>query len=107
MYIIYRKHIFNMTEKAFLKKFFLEILFIHSWETQAEGEAGSMQGAGCGTWSQDSSIMPWAKGRHSTTKPPRHPRKGLLKITGLGRPAWLIQLSVQFLISTQVIIAGL
>ena len=32
-------------------------------ETQAEGEAGSMQGAHCGTRSQDSRIMPWAKGR--------------------------------------------
>ena len=32
-------------------------------ETQAEGEAGSMQGAQCGTRSQDSRIMPWAKGR--------------------------------------------
>ena len=42
-------------------------------ETQAEEEAGSMQEAQCGTWSQDSGIMPWAKGRHSTAEPPRCP----------------------------------
>ena len=30
-------------------------------ETQAEGEAGPMQGAGRGTRSQDSRIRPWAK----------------------------------------------
>ena len=30
-------------------------------ETQAEGEAGSMQGAQSGTGSQDSRIMPWPK----------------------------------------------
>ena len=35
-------------------------------ETQAEGEAGSMQGAQRGTWSQVSRIMPWAEG---STKP--------------------------------------
>ena len=32
-------------------------------ETQEEGEAGSMQGAQCGTRSRDSRITPWAKGR--------------------------------------------
>ena len=31
-------------------------------ETQAEGEAGSMQGARCGTWSWVCRITPWAKG---------------------------------------------
>ena len=31
-------------------------------ETQAEGEAGSMQGACCGTRSQVSGIRPWAEG---------------------------------------------
>ena len=35
------------------------------------------QGAWCGTWSQDPRIMTWAKGRHSTTEPPRHPRTHL------------------------------
>ena len=32
-------------------------------ETQAEGEAGSMQGAWCRTQSRHSRIMPWAEGR--------------------------------------------
>ena len=36
-------------------------------ETEAEGEAGFLQGAGCGTWSQGPGIMPWAEGKHSTT----------------------------------------
>ena len=31
-------------------------------ETQAEGEAGSMQGAQCGTRSWVSRIRPWAEG---------------------------------------------
>ena len=31
-------------------------------ETQAEGEAGSMQGAQCGTQSSVSRITPWAEG---------------------------------------------
>ena len=58
--------------------FFLRFyLFIHErhreTHTQAEGEAGSLWGARCGTWSQDSRIMPWAEGRCSTTEPPRHP----------------------------------
>ena len=38
-------------------------------ETQAEGEAGSMQGARCGTRSSVSRITPWAAGG---TKPLRH-----------------------------------
>ena len=42
-------------------------------EREAERKAGSMQGAGCRTQSQDSRIIPWAKGRCSTTEPPRHP----------------------------------
>ena len=42
-------------------------------ETQAEGEAGSMQGAQRGTRSRDSRITPWAKGWCSTTEPPRRP----------------------------------
>ena len=46
-------------------------------ETQAEGEAGLMQGARCGTRSPDPRITPWAKGRCSTTEPPRVPLKQL------------------------------
>ena len=44
-------------------------------ETQAEGEAGSMQGARCGTQSRDSRITPWAEGRYSTSESPRCPKK--------------------------------
>ena len=39
-------------------------------QTQAEGEAGSVQGAQCGSRSQDSRITPWAKG---DAKPLSHP----------------------------------
>ena len=39
-------------------------------ETQAEGEAGSMQGARCGTRSLVSRIRPWAGG---SAKPLSHP----------------------------------
>ena len=41
-------------------------------ETQAEREAGSMQGAQCGTQSWDPRIKLWSEGRHSTAEPPRH-----------------------------------
>ena len=44
-------------------------------ETQAEGEeAGSVQGAWCGTQSWDSGITPWTEGRCSTAEPPRRPK---------------------------------
>ena len=44
-------------------------------ETQAEGEADSMQGALCGTRSRsrDSRTTPWAEGRLQTAEPPRDP----------------------------------
>ena len=49
-------------------------LFIHErhreTERMAEGEAGSLQGAQCGTRSWDSRIMLWAKGRCSTAELP-------------------------------------
>ena len=48
-------------------------LFMREAETEAEGEAGSLQGARCGTRSRDPGITPWAEGRHSTTEPPRRP----------------------------------
>ena len=48
-------------------------------ETQAEGEAGSMQGAPCGTQSRDSRITPWAKGRCQTAEPPRDQVTEILK----------------------------
>ena len=45
---------------------FFKILFIYLFmretETQAEGEAGSLQGAQHGARSQVSRIMPWAEG---------------------------------------------
>ena len=67
-----------MTSYYFFLRFYL---FIHGRqrereaETQAEGEAGSVQGARCGTRSQVSRVMPWAKGG---TKPLSH----------LGCPVW-------------------
>ena len=42
-------------------------------ETQAEGETGPMQGAQCGTRSQDSRITPWVESRRQTTEPPGNP----------------------------------
>ena len=65
----------HIVNSSFSSKTFY--LFIHERhrereaETQAEGEAGSMQGARCGTGSRDSRITPWAKGRRQTTEPPR------------------------------------
>ena len=47
-------------------------------ETQAEGEAGSLQGARCGIRSRISRIAPWAKGRRQTAAPPRDPRTFIL-----------------------------
>ena len=44
-------------------------------DTQAEGEAGSMRGARCGTGSWVSRITPWAEGRCQITEPPRDPPK--------------------------------
>ena len=41
--------------------------------SQAVGEAGSLQGAWCETQYQDPEIMAWAKGKLSTTEPPRCP----------------------------------
>ena len=47
-------------------------------ETQAEGEAGSMQGAQHGIRSRVSRITPRAKGRRQTAAPPRDPMMSLL-----------------------------
>ena len=62
--------------------FFFKInLFIHERErergveTQAEGEAGSTQGARCGARSRDPRITPWAEGRGYTAEPPGCPPK--------------------------------
>ena len=40
-------------------------------ETQAKGEAGSMQGGGCGTRFWIPGSKPWAEGRCSTAEPLR------------------------------------
>ena len=50
-------------------------------ETQAEGEAGFLWGAQCGTQSQDPKIMTGAKGRCSTTELPRCPAKEFLLLS--------------------------
>ena len=54
---------------------------------EAEGEAGSTQGARCGTWSRVSRIIPWVEGRRQTAEPPRDPNLGaFLKETWLSVP---------------------
>ena len=62
----------------FLKKILFIYLFMRDTqreaETQAEGEAGSLWGARCGTQSWYPGITPWAEGRHSTAEPPRRPK---------------------------------
>ena len=62
----------------FLKRFYLFIGDTQKErereaETQAEGEAGSTQGARCGTRSWDSRITPWAEDRRLTADQPRDP----------------------------------
>ena len=78
------------TLAAVWRIFFLKILFVYSWEIQRERgrdtgrgrgrerEAGSMQGAWCGTRSRVSGIMPWAEGRRQTPEPPGCPLCGEL-----------------------------
>ena len=69
----------NRSSTFFFFCIFKKILFTHEShrerdaETQAEGEAGSLQEALHGTRSQVSRIMLWAEGRHSTSEPPGHP----------------------------------
>ena len=52
---------------GFLYYFFKIYLFtrdtVRETETQAEGEAGSLWGAQCGTRSRDPEVTPWAEGR--------------------------------------------
>ena len=70
-----------LTFVIFLKKDFIYLFMRDTQrevETQAEGEAGSMQGAQCGTRSRVSRVTPWAEGG---TKPLSHlgyPRAQLL-----------------------------
>ena len=58
-------------------------------ETQAEGEAGSMQGAPCRTRSQDSGIMPWAEGGAKLLSYPGCPNSSF----SLSASAWGLQQS--------------
>ena len=53
-------------------------------EIQAERDAGTMQGALCGTRFQDLRITPWAEGRCSTTQPSRHSSLIVLKQCQVG-----------------------
>ena len=58
--------------KFLFKKYFIYLFMIDTEreaETEGEGEAGSLQGARCGTQSLDPEITIWAKG----TEPPRRP----------------------------------
>ena len=48
-------------------------------ETQAEGEAGSMQGAQCGTRSHDSRIRPWAEGDAKRLSHPGCPHQATVR----------------------------
>ena len=68
----------------------------------AEGEAGSMQGARRGTRSRDPGVTPWAEGRRSTAEPPGLPKGhvlngGLVSLphekAGENRPAEMKDLS--------------
>ena len=91
--ILFKIHLFKKNNKIHLFFFFYLRLFICLFmrdtqkeaETQAEGETGSLQGAWCGTRSHYPGITPWAKGRRSTTEPPRRPNTSpfLLKQTEL------------------------
>ena len=56
---------------SFFKDFIYS--FMRDTETQAAGEAGSMQGAQCGTGSQIPGSGPEAKADTQTTEPPRRP----------------------------------
>ena len=82
-YFLYYLYVFVLYDLFVIYLSFLKIyLFVRDTEreaeTQAEGEAGSMQGARCGTRSQYPEIMTSAKGRCSTAEPPRHPNIPLL-----------------------------
>ena len=52
-------------------------------ETQAEGEAGSMQGAGRGTRSRDSRTTPWDEGGAKPLSHPGCPIQYLKKNVGI------------------------
>ena len=53
--------------------FFLKILFIYSWETHRVRQRHRQREKQAPSGTQDRGITTWAKDRHSTTEPPRHP----------------------------------
>ena len=59
----------------FFKKILLFYLFMR--DTEREKQRHRQREAPHGTRSWDLGITPWAKVRHSTTKPPRHPMRSL------------------------------
>ena len=67
--------------KKFLIFFFKDFIYLlmrdreREAETQAEGEAGSTQGARCGTRSLVSRITPWAEGGAKLLSHPGCPKK--------------------------------
>ena len=78
---------------VYLFFFFLSFICLFMRDTQrreAEKEAGSMQRARCRTQSQDSRITPWAKGRRSTTEPPRRPSDASSKLFSIQSPSRLV-----------------
>ena len=58
----------------FLKDFIYLFMRDREAETQAEGEAAPLQGAGCGTGFLDPRITPRAEGSGSTAEPPGCPK---------------------------------
>ena len=79
---------------AKLSFFFFKILFICSWETQreaetqAEGEAGSLQGAPCGTRPQGPGSGPETKADTQLLSHPGVPGHGILKAFPRHRIFW-------------------
>ena len=85
--------------------FFLRFcLYIHARHTErgrdiGRGRSRLLWGAWCRTRSQDHRIMTWAKSRHSTTEPPRHPKlckflKGILDINLLS-DGWFANITIE------------
>ena len=77
----------SLSKPVFLFCFVLDFIYLfmrkREAETQAEGEAGSMQGARRGTRSRVSRIRPWAAGG---AKPLSHPGCPLPGLPAIGEP---------------------
>ena len=63
-----------------LKKNFIYLLTRRRERGRDKGRGRSRLPSGCETWSQDPGITTWAKGRHSTTEPPRCPPISLMYV---------------------------